>query len=98
MGILTNNEMARVIREGGSVLFQGRHYNRIEALPNDAQIAAAVGDADRETAATNVLKQQIAAMQAQLDEVQAGQARRQEKAPAAAEKDTKKEKADTGKE
>ena len=76
MGVLSNNEMAQAIQRGGSVIFNGRHINRIEDLPNDAQIAAVMGDPAREAAAVAALQQQVAAMQAQLDEAQAAQARR----------------------
>lgn len=98
MGTLSNNEMALVIRNGGSVMFNGRHINRIEDLPNDAQIAAATNDPAREAAAVAALQQQVAAMQAQLEEAQAAQAKRQEKAPASAASTSKDDKkADSGK-
>lgn len=69
MGTLSRNEMEQVINSGGSVLLGGRLYTRVADLPNDAQLAA--GDPEREAAAATTLQQQIAQMQAQLEQLQA---------------------------
>lgn len=71
MGVLTRSQMEQAISSGGSVLLGGRLYTRAAELPSDAQLAQ--GDPDRELAAGAVLEQQISAMQAQLDQLQASQ-------------------------
>lgn len=69
MGILTRNEMERVIAHGGSVLHGGRLITRVEDLPTDADLAT--GDPNRETQIANSLQQQIDRLQAQLERLQA---------------------------
>lgn len=62
-GNLTRAGMEQVIREGGSVLHNGRVIGRVEALPSDADLA--VGDEQATTAALDGLRAQREQLDAQ---------------------------------
>ena len=61
--LLSREAMERAIKEGGSVLYQGRTLTRLDELPAEAELAQ--GDAGREAAAREALDSQIAALLAQ---------------------------------
>jgi hypothetical protein len=67
MGHLTREEMEAVIRSGGGVKVGGRVRTRIEDLPTAAELAQ--GDPAKEAAAAEDLQAQIAALQAQVDQL-----------------------------
>jgi hypothetical protein len=60
---LSREEMERVIREGGSVLYQGRIVARVEDLPNEVDLAQ--GDAEKQAAVRAAIDAQITALTAQ---------------------------------
>lgn len=66
--MLNREEMEKVIRSGGSVLYQGSIISRIEALPSAAELAK--GDPDKEAQAANDLQVQINQLQTQLAQLQ----------------------------
>jgi hypothetical protein len=61
MAVLTREEMSQVIRDGGSVLHEGRLYTTIDGLPSEAALAK--GDPAKAAAATEALDAQIKALQ-----------------------------------
>jgi hypothetical protein len=60
---LSREEMERAIREGGSVLYQGRTISRVEDLPNAVDLVQ--GDAAKQAAVRAAIDAQIAALTAQ---------------------------------
>lgn len=64
-GKLTRAGMEAVIKDGGSVLHNGKLLRRIEDLPNEAELVK--GDAEAEKATSDSLQRQIDALQAQLN-------------------------------
>jgi hypothetical protein len=57
---LSREEMERVIREGGSVLYGGRTISRLEDLPNEVDLAQ--GDEAKQQALAADIDAQIAAL------------------------------------
>lgn len=63
MATLTRQEMEQVITGGGSVLHEGRIHDRIDTLPDEADLAQ--GDEARTNAARDAIDSQIASLTAQ---------------------------------
>lgn len=57
---LSREEMERVIREGGSVLYGGRTISRVQDLPNEVDLAQ--GDEAKQQALATDIDAQIAAL------------------------------------
>jgi hypothetical protein len=62
--MLNREDMIKIIKEGGSVMYNGEVYNNVEKLPSEASMAK--GDKVREAAARQSLKAQIEAANKQL--------------------------------
>lgn len=63
---MTRDEMLAVLREGGAVCYGGTVINHPGNLPTEAELAVKTGDPVAVAEADNNLKQQLAALQAQL--------------------------------
>jgi hypothetical protein len=68
MGTLTRDDMARVLANGGSVLYGGRLITRERDLPSAADLAG--DDPVQQARAQAALQQQIAALQEQVAQLQ----------------------------
>lgn len=64
MANLTRKDMIEILREGGSVIYNGFHIKDLRNLPSEAELA--LGDPDRERAALAELQAQKAELDAQL--------------------------------
>jgi hypothetical protein len=73
---LTRQEMEDIIRQGGSVIVDGRSYATVESLPSEAQLAE--GDEAKEKALINHYEQQMAQLAKQREDVLKRQADRRE--------------------
>lgn len=67
--MLTRKAMEQAISIGGSIAYKGRIIARVADLPTAAELAQ--GDPVAEAQAAQDVQQQIAALQAQLDALQA---------------------------
>jgi hypothetical protein len=87
--MLTRKQMLTVINGGETIVFKGQSYGRhnINELPSEADLAK--GDAEKEAAAAENIKAQLAALQADLDKLEANKAKTAE--PVKTEDDSKKE-------
>jgi capsule polysaccharide export protein KpsE/RkpR len=61
--------LEQAIREGGSVLIEGRIFTRLQDLPSDLELAK--GDDDRQAAIIAQMEADLQAKQAELDAVKA---------------------------
>jgi hypothetical protein len=73
---LTRQEMEDIIRQGGSVIVDGKSYATVESLPSEAQLAE--GDEAKEKALINHYEQQMAQLAKQREDVLKRQADRRE--------------------
>jgi hypothetical protein len=64
---LTRQEMEETIRQGGSVIIDGRSYATIESLPSEADLAK--GDESREKALLATFDQQLTNISRQRDDL-----------------------------
>lgn len=67
-GMLSRQEMERVIQQGGAVLYRGRSIARVQDLPSEAELAQ--GDPQAELQAAANLQTQMAELQRQLAQLQ----------------------------
>jgi DNA primase len=73
---LTRQEMEDIIRQGGSVIVDGRSYATVESLPSEAALAE--GDEAKEKALINHYEQQMAQLAKQREDVLKRQADRRQ--------------------